>query len=66
MSSSVLDMSMSVDGYIADPDDFLGGDNGERLHDWFAAGAEADQPSGPASRFEEEWTAAGAVLAGRR
>jgi hypothetical protein len=34
--TSVLDMSMSLDGYIADPDDFLGGDDGERLHDWFA------------------------------
>jgi hypothetical protein len=32
MSSSVLDMSMSLDGYIADPNDFLGGEDGERLH----------------------------------
>ena len=31
MSTSVLDMSMSLDGYIADPDDFLGGEDGERL-----------------------------------
>ena len=38
MSISVLDMSVSLDGYIADPDDFLGGDDGERLHTW----AEAD------------------------
>ena len=33
MSVAVLDMSMSLDGYIADPHDFLGGDDGERLHD---------------------------------
>ena len=59
MSTSILDMSMSLDGYIADPDDFLGGENGELLHDWFAAG-------GPAGQFEAEWNAAGAVLAGRR
>jgi dihydrofolate reductase len=62
VSVSVLDMSMSLDGYIADPDDFLGGDDGERLHAW----AEADGESGPARQFEAEWTAAGAVLAGRR
>jgi hypothetical protein len=30
MSASVLDMSMSLDGYIADPNDFLSGDNGEQ------------------------------------
>ena len=62
MSVSVLDMSVSLDGYIADPDDFLGGADGERLHQWFALGAE----SGPSREFEQEWTAAGAVLAGRR
>lgn len=59
MAVSVLDMSMSLDGYIADPGDFLGGENGERLHDWFAAG-------GPAEAFEREWSGAGAVIAGRR
>jgi hypothetical protein len=39
MSVSVLDMSVSVDGYVADPDDFLGGDDGHRLHDWPPVGA---------------------------
>src|SRR5215216_2941038 len=62
VSVSVLDMSMSVDGYIADPDDFLGGDDGERLHKW----ADADGESGPAAKFRDEWNAAGAVLVGRR
>jgi hypothetical protein len=28
----VLYMSMSLDGYIADPNDFLGGDDDHRLH----------------------------------
>jgi dihydrofolate reductase len=65
VSTSVLDMSMSLDGYIADPDDFLGGDDGERLHHWAARG-ESVQRSGPAGAFEDEWNAAGAVLAGRR
>ena len=62
MSTSVLDMSMSLDGYIADPGDFLGGEDGERLHKWADAGGE----SGPAVQFQDEWNAAGAVLAGRR
>src|SRR5215218_686663 len=60
MSSSVLDMSMSLDGYIADPDDFLGGADGERLHTW--AGSKEE----PVGQFNDEWSAAGAVLAGRR
>jgi hypothetical protein len=36
MSASVLYMSMSLDGYIADPNDRLGGDDGNRLHEWIA------------------------------
>ncbi len=66
MSASVLDMSMSLDGYIADPDDFLGGDDGKRLHKWADADGESRQPSGPAGLFQDEWNAAGAVLVGRR
>jgi dihydrofolate reductase len=58
----VLDMSMSLDGYIADPDDFLGGEDGERLHHWAGSGGEP----GPVREFEDEWNAAGAVLSGRR
>jgi hypothetical protein len=59
-------MSMSLDGYIADPNDFLGGDDGERLRKWADADWETGQPSGPAGQFQDEWNAAGAVLAGRR
>jgi dihydrofolate reductase len=66
MSVSILDMSVSLDGYIADADDYLGGDDGERLHKWADADGEAAQPSGPVRDFEAEWKAAGAVLAGRR
>jgi dihydrofolate reductase len=62
MSRSVLDMSMSLDGYIADPNDYLGGDDGERLHKW----ADADSETGPVQQFQGEWKAAGAILAGRR
>jgi dihydrofolate reductase len=66
VSASVLDMSISLDGYIADANDFLGGDDGERLHKWADAERESGQPSGPAGQFQDEWNAAGAVLAGRR
>src|SRR3954453_24269439 len=53
-------MSMSLDGYIADPDDFLGGEDGDRLHKW------AGQASETTKAFEDEWKAAGAVVSGRR
>jgi dihydrofolate reductase len=60
VSASVLDMSVSLDGYVADLDDYLGGADGERLHHW--AGAE----DALVQDFEAEWNATGAVLAGRR
>ena len=66
MSSSVLDMSVSLDGYVADANDFLGGEDGERLHKWADVPEEPGQAAGPVAQFQEEWTAAGAVLAGRR
>ncbi len=70
MSASVLYMSMSLDGYIAGPNDEPGnpgGDGFDRLHDWFAPGGEEFvRPSGPAGEFFDEWEATGAVLAGRR
>jgi dihydrofolate reductase len=66
MPVSVLDMSVSLDGYIADLDDVLGGDDGQRLHKWADAEEGTGHPSETAARFAAEWTAAGAVLAGRR
>jgi dihydrofolate reductase len=66
VSASVLYMSMSLDGYIADPDDFLGGDDGSRLHEWFAPGGEFGQPTGPAKELIDELNATGAVVTGRR
>jgi dihydrofolate reductase len=56
-------MSMSLDGYVSTPDDYLGGAGGERLHEW------ADAASGHpvvVEAFVSEWRAAGAVLTGRR
>ena len=70
MSVSVLYMSMSLDGYIAGPNDEPdnpGGDGFMRLHDWFAtADGEIVRPAGPAGQLWDEWNATGAVLAGRR
>jgi dihydrofolate reductase len=71
MPSSVLYMSMSVDGYIAGPNDEPGnpgGDGGavERLHQWgFTADGDVRR-SGPAGELAEAMEATGAVLAGRR
>jgi dihydrofolate reductase len=70
VSASVLYMSMSLDGYIAGPNDELGngfGDDGQRLHDWFVTSdGEFFRPSGPAGQLIDEWNATGAVLVGRR
>ena len=70
MSASVLYMSMSVDGYIAGPNDEPsnpGGDGFIRLHEWIAtADGEYGRPPGPAGELFDEWNATGAVLAGRR
>jgi dihydrofolate reductase len=63
-------MSMSLDGYIAGPNDEPGnpgGDGFDRLHDWFApGGGEFVRPAGLAGEFFDEWEATGALLAGRR
>jgi dihydrofolate reductase len=63
-------MSMSLDGYIAGPDDGPdnpGGDGFGRLHEWLAsADGESGRPPGPAGEIHDEMEATGAVLAGRR
>jgi dihydrofolate reductase len=68
--ASVLYMSMSLDGYIAGPNDEPGnpgGDGFDRLHEWIATpDGNYGRPSGPAGELFDEWNATGAVLAGRR
>ncbi len=67
MSVSVLDMSMSLDGYIADPNDLLGGEDGNRLHHWgLTPGGEGFRTDGVAGALMDEIYATGAVLVGRR
>src|SRR5205807_7463087 len=66
VSASVLYMSMSLDGYIAGPDDQPGNPGGDgfgRLHEWYG---DFSRPSGPAGELHDELEATGAVLAGRR
>jgi dihydrofolate reductase len=74
MSATVLSMSMSLDGFIAGPNEGPGnglGDGGERLHDWIFAGADTDQggvpgrPAGVNGQIVDEFMATGAVVAGR-
>ncbi len=73
MSVSVLYMSMSLDGYIAGPNDEVdnpGGDGFDRLHEWMwedpTDGQYIRRQSGPAAALWDEMDAFGAILAGRR
>jgi dihydrofolate reductase len=74
VSATVLYMSMSLDGFIAGPNEGPGnglGDGGERLHEWFPAGADADhsgvpgRPPGVNGQVFDELMATGAVVCGR-
>ncbi|GAA1023677.1 deaminase [Acrocarpospora pleiomorpha] len=70
MAASVLYMSMSLDGYIAGPNDGPdnpGGDGFIRLHEWgLTPDGEWHRTDGTAGRFTDEYNATGAILAGRR
>jgi dihydrofolate reductase len=71
VSASVLYMSMSLDGYIAAPNDEPGNPGGDgfmRLHEWYGDFTPPSGlgPSGPSAAFLDEIRATGAVLAGRR
>lgn len=64
MATSVLFMSMSLDGFIAAPEDDV-----ERLHQWLVAGGEgigSFLPSDPSAEVFDELMATGAVVVGRR
>ena len=70
MRASVLYMSMSLDGYIAGPNDEPGNPGGDgfgRLHDWYGDSQPSGAgPSKASAEFLDEMNATGAVLAGRR
>ena len=71
MSTTVLYMSMSLDGFIAGPDPGPGnglGDGGERLHDWIGQGdfeSAADQLDDADRAVIDDFMSTGAVIAGR-
>ncbi len=75
MSATVLYMSMSLDGFIAGPNESLDhglGDGGDRLHEWAlenassgASGVPGRTTSGVNGQVVDEFMATGAVVAGR-
>jgi dihydrofolate reductase len=74
MSATVLTMSMSLDGFIAGPNERLDnglGDGGDRLHEWLFRDADAQlngipgRPAGVNGQVFDELMATGAVVAGR-
>jgi dihydrofolate reductase len=73
VSATVLNMSISLDGFIAGPNEGPGnglGDGGHRLHEWFLTSADADherigRPAGVNGQVFDEMLATGAVVAGR-
>ena len=70
MSATVLYMSMSLDGFIAGPNEGPGnglGDGGHRLHEWVMGGdLEALRRSGGVNGgLVDEFMSTGAVVAGR-
>ena len=73
MSATVLYMSMSLDGFIAGPNEGPGnglGDGGHRLHEWAMTGGDVDlevarRSGGVNGQVVEEFMSTGAVVAGR-
>ncbi len=75
MSATVLYMSMSLDGFIAGPNEGPAnglGDGGDRLHEWVFPGAEGGDFDAAVARLRgvnrrilDEFMSTGAVLAGR-
>jgi len=72
MSASVLDMSMSIDGFITGPDDGPGnglGTGGIRLHEWLGDAVSQPpyfDPPGQSGQVFAELMATGAVVVGRK
>jgi dihydrofolate reductase len=72
MAKSVLYMSMSLDGFIAGPDDGPAnglGTGGHRLHEWLGKPVSRPphfDPPGPSGQVFAELLATGAVVVGRK
>jgi dihydrofolate reductase len=76
MGAVIVDLTVSLDGFIAGPDDGPAlplGRNGERLFTWMTAGPEANRvearlaPPNASTVVVDEWlTDTGAIISGRR
>jgi dihydrofolate reductase len=77
MSEVVIDMSISLDGFVAGPNDGrhqgLGGNGGEHLHDWLFSGSEPSRysdffrPEGANREIADRlFETTGVMLTGRR
>lgn len=79
MSKVIVELSMSLDGFVAGPNDGPEnglGDGGERLFQWYSSGDTAFPLPGTdmvfrisrasAELLQEEWSNLGAMVAGRR
>ncbi|MBV9496412.1 MAG: dihydrofolate reductase family protein, partial [Acidobacteria bacterium] len=77
MSKVVIDMSMSLDGYVAGPDDGkehpLGKNGGEHIFDWFFSGTEEHggpmfrpEPGANTAEIDRMFAESGAFIFGRR
>lgn len=79
MSKVTVELSMSLDGFVAGPNDHPNnplGDGGERLFDWYSSGdTEFPLPGtdmvfrisrASAELLQDEWNSIGAMVAGRR
>jgi dihydrofolate reductase len=74
VSATVLYMSMSLDGFIAGPNEGPGnglGDGGHRLHEWAMTGGDVDlqgtsDRGGVNGQIVDDFMSTGAVVAGRR
>jgi dihydrofolate reductase len=73
VSATVLYMSMTLDGFIAGPNEGPGnglGDGGHRLHEWAMTGGEVDLEAargsgGANAQIVDEFMSTGATVAGR-
>jgi dihydrofolate reductase len=73
VSATVLYMSMSLDGFIAGPNEGPGnglGDGGHRLHEWAMTGGDVDldairRSGGVNGQIVDEFMCTGAIVAGR-
>jgi dihydrofolate reductase len=75
MSKVIVDLSMSLDGYIAGPNDGPGnplGDGGDALFEWMRVNQEAYgtkdfiNPPDASREVVDEWYEGGAIISGRR